>query len=113
MDVDFETEPPGRPVELGEGGLVEMGIELGSSGHGAVAFLLDDSACSSRVDTRDGEWQTPTDPIADHFGRRPFQSGIHCVARGDELTMLRFTKRADYGLMAIHYIAVHQDLGSV
>ncbi len=27
--------------------------------------------------------------------------------------MLRFTKRADYGLMAIHYIAVHQDLGSV
>jgi Rrf2 family protein len=27
--------------------------------------------------------------------------------------MLRFTKRADYGLMAIHYIAVHQDIGSV
>ena len=27
--------------------------------------------------------------------------------------MLRFTKRADYGLMAIHYIAVHDDLGSV
>jgi Rrf2 family protein len=27
--------------------------------------------------------------------------------------MLRFTKRADYGLMAIHYIAVHQDVGSV
>src|SRR2546426_8242823 len=27
--------------------------------------------------------------------------------------MLRFTKRADYGLMAIHYIAVHEDLGPV
>ena len=27
--------------------------------------------------------------------------------------MLRFTKRADYGLMAIHYIAVHDGLGSV
>jgi Rrf2 family protein len=27
--------------------------------------------------------------------------------------MLRFTKRADYGLMAIHYIAVHEDAGSV
>jgi Rrf2 family protein len=27
--------------------------------------------------------------------------------------MLRFTKRADYGLMAIHYIAVNDDLGSV
>jgi Rrf2 family protein len=27
--------------------------------------------------------------------------------------MLRFTKRADYGLMAIHYIAVQNDLGSV
>jgi Rrf2 family cysteine metabolism transcriptional repressor len=27
--------------------------------------------------------------------------------------MLRFTKRADYGLMAIHYIAVHDALGSV
>ncbi|HEV8614677.1 MAG TPA: Rrf2 family transcriptional regulator [Methylomirabilota bacterium] len=27
--------------------------------------------------------------------------------------MLRFTKRADYGLMAIHYIAVHDPLGSV
>jgi Rrf2 family protein len=27
--------------------------------------------------------------------------------------MLRFTKRADYGLMAIHYIAVHDDVGSV
>src|SRR5688572_28730156 len=27
--------------------------------------------------------------------------------------MLRFTKRADYGLMAIHYIAVHDELGSV
>jgi Rrf2 family protein len=27
--------------------------------------------------------------------------------------MLRFTKRADYGLMAIHYIAVHEDLGAV
>jgi Rrf2 family protein len=27
--------------------------------------------------------------------------------------MLRFTKRADYGLMAIHYIAVQDDLGSV
>ena len=27
--------------------------------------------------------------------------------------MLRFTKRADYGLMAIHYIAVHDRLGSV
>ena len=27
--------------------------------------------------------------------------------------MLRFTKRADYGLMAIHYIASHEDLGSV
>ena len=28
-------------------------------------------------------------------------------------TMLRFTKRADYGLMAIHYIAVHDELGAV
>ena len=27
--------------------------------------------------------------------------------------MLRFTKRADYGLMAIHYIAVHRELPSV
>ena len=27
--------------------------------------------------------------------------------------MLRFTKRADYGLMAIHYIAVHDAVGSV
>ena len=27
--------------------------------------------------------------------------------------MLRFTKRADYGLMAIHYIAVHDTLGAV
>jgi Rrf2 family protein len=27
--------------------------------------------------------------------------------------VLRFTKRADYGLMAIHYIALHQDGGSV
>lgn len=27
--------------------------------------------------------------------------------------MLRFTKRADYGLMAIHYIAAHQAQGSV
>jgi Rrf2 family protein len=27
--------------------------------------------------------------------------------------MLRFTKRADYGLMAIHYIAVHEDSGAV
>ena len=27
--------------------------------------------------------------------------------------MLRFTKRADYGLMAIHYIAITEDHGSV
>jgi Rrf2 family protein len=27
--------------------------------------------------------------------------------------MLRFTKRADYGLMAIHYIAVHEAAGAV
>ena len=27
--------------------------------------------------------------------------------------MLRFTKRADYGLMAIHYIAVHDQVGAV
>ena len=27
--------------------------------------------------------------------------------------MLRFTKRADYGLMAIHYIALHEDNGLV
>jgi Rrf2 family protein len=27
--------------------------------------------------------------------------------------MLRFTKRADYGLMAIHYIAIHEIHGSV
>ncbi len=27
--------------------------------------------------------------------------------------MLRFTKQADYGLMAIHYIAFHQNEGSV
>lgn len=27
--------------------------------------------------------------------------------------MLRFTKRADYGLMAVHYIAVHEALGAV
>jgi Rrf2 family protein len=27
--------------------------------------------------------------------------------------MLRFTKRADYGLMAIHYIAIQEPLGSV
>ena len=27
--------------------------------------------------------------------------------------MLRFTKRADYGLMAMHYIAVHDEFGAV
>lgn len=27
--------------------------------------------------------------------------------------MLRFTKRADYGLMAVHYIAAHDDEGAV
>src|ERR1700704_4889487 len=27
--------------------------------------------------------------------------------------MLRFTKRADYGLMAVHYIAVHDSVGAV
>ena len=27
--------------------------------------------------------------------------------------MLRFTKRADYGLMAIHHIAIHEDFGAV
>jgi Rrf2 family protein len=27
--------------------------------------------------------------------------------------MLRFTKRADYGLMAIHYIALHDDVAAV
>jgi Rrf2 family protein len=27
--------------------------------------------------------------------------------------MLRFTKRADYGLMAIHYIAIHEERGAV
>jgi len=27
--------------------------------------------------------------------------------------MLRFTKRVDYGLMAIHYIASHEDTGAV
>jgi len=27
--------------------------------------------------------------------------------------MLRFTKRADYGLMAIHYIAIQEELGAV
>src|SRR5256885_2480865 len=27
--------------------------------------------------------------------------------------MLRFTKRADYGLMSIHYTAVHDELGAV
>ena len=27
--------------------------------------------------------------------------------------MLRFTKRADYGLMAIHYIAIREDFGAV
>lgn len=27
--------------------------------------------------------------------------------------MLRFTKRADYGLMAVHYIAAHGDEGAV
>ena len=27
--------------------------------------------------------------------------------------MLRFTKRADYGLMAIHYIAMHDGLGAI
>ena len=27
--------------------------------------------------------------------------------------MLRFTKRADYGLMAMHYIAVHEPVGTV
>ena len=27
--------------------------------------------------------------------------------------MLRFTKRADYGLMAIHYIAISEDRGAV
>jgi len=27
--------------------------------------------------------------------------------------MLRFTKRADYGLMAVHYIAAHEDVSAV
>ena len=27
--------------------------------------------------------------------------------------MLRFTKRADYGLMAVHYIAIHDSVGAV
>ena len=27
--------------------------------------------------------------------------------------MLRFTKRADYGLMAVHYIAAHEELGAM
>ena len=27
--------------------------------------------------------------------------------------MLRFTKRADYGLMAVHYIAAHEEQGAV
>jgi Rrf2 family protein len=27
--------------------------------------------------------------------------------------MLRFTKRADYGLMAVHYIAIHEEAGAV
>src|SRR6266581_4420832 len=39
-------------------------------------------------------------------------SGILAVRSPGHL-MLRFTKRADYGLMAIHYIAVHDDVGSV
>jgi len=39
-------------------------------------------------------------------------SGILAIRSTGHL-MLRFTKRADYGLMAIHYIAVHDDLGSV
>ena len=28
-------------------------------------------------------------------------------------SMLRFTKRADYGLMAIHHIAIHEEFGAV
>jgi Rrf2 family protein len=31
----------------------------------------------------------------------------------NEVSMLRFTKRADYGLMAIHYIAVNDAVGAV
>src|SRR6185369_6035623 len=33
-------------------------------------------------------------------------------ARG-RATVLRFTKRADYGLMAVHYIAAHGEEGAV
>lgn len=35
------------------------------------------------------------------------------MAGGAGGDMLRFTKRADYGLMAIHYIAAHQDVGPI
>src|SRR5260370_3764825 len=33
--------------------------------------------------------------------------------RGSEKRMLRFAKRADYGLMPIHYIAVHDGPGTI
>src|SRR5437667_12247844 len=52
--------------------------------------------------------RSPTESVADgSIGYIVWRRG------GDRLTMLRFTKRADYGLMAIHYIAVHDELGAV
>src|SRR5260370_29999794 len=38
---------------------------------------------------------------------------MSAIIRGSEKPMLRFTKRADYGLMAIHYIAVHDGPGTI
>src|SRR3989338_7800556 len=44
----------------------------------------------------------------DQKSRRYAESDI-----GERDDMLRFTKRADYGLMAMHYIACHGDEGAV
>jgi len=49
---------------------------------------------------------------SDYKGRRPKGSHIAREGRG-RAGMLRFTKRADYGLMAIHFIASHGEDGAV
>jgi len=49
---------------------------------------------------------------SDYQGRRSKGSYIAREGRG-RAGMLRFTKRADYGLMAIHFIASHGEDGAV
>src|SRR5436309_13289157 len=52
---------------------------------------------------------------SDRNSRRSKSSAIQWESRKARTghRMLRFTKRADYGLMAIHYIAVNDGFGAV